>query len=327
MPFDGNGNFTALSAPDFPAVTGNVISSSYYNNVINDLIAGLSDCVTRDGQSPATANLPMGGFKHTGAAAGAATGQYLVYGQANASLAGLALTGSLSLSSTNAISFTGTGDNRIQNSATSDGSDTARILLATTSALTPARGAYLYVAGNEHATTPGRLGLVAGDTGYILIDGDIVVNDDLSVTGAVTGASFSGTGTALTALNASELTSGTLPTGRISGAGAYNVSAATVDGEALGYRGVPRVTAGFENGKCRAVTAGATINTSDLAIGTAFCIYNNSAAAVTITEGAGVTLRLGGTTTTGNRTLDPRGMMTVWCNTATEAVATGAGVS
>ena len=263
------------------------------------------------------ANLAMGNFKVTGVGAATTAGDAIMYGQASAALASLLIT------STGNISFTGTGDNRIQNSATSDGSDTARILLATTSALTPARGAYLYVAGNEHATTPGRLGLVAGDTGYILIDGDIVVNDDLSVTGAVTGASFSGTGTALTALNASELTSGTLPTGRISGAGAYNVSAATVDGEALGYRGVPRVTAGFENGKCRAIAAGVTINTSDLATGVTFSVYNNSGSAVTITQGAGVTQRRAGTTTTGNLSLAPRGMATFWCNSGTEVIGTG----
>lgn len=316
MPFDGNGNFTALSAPDFPAVTGNVISSAYYNNVINDLIAGLSDCVTRDGQSPPTASLPMAGFKHTGAAAASATGQYLVYAQSSASLAGLALTGSLSLSSSFDVNFTGAGDNRIQNTGTVDGADTGRIIIASTAGLLNSRGAYMILAGNEAASNPGRITLAPGGSA------EVYVASDLTFTGALNGA-----GTALTALNATQLTSGTVPTARISGAGAYDISAALVDTYAVGYKGIPRITGAFANGQCRAVTAGVTINTSDLAIGTAFCIYNNSAAAVTITEGAGVTLRLGGSTTTGNRTLDPRGMMTVWCNTATEAIATGAGVS
>lgn len=300
-----------------PVVTGTPVSSVTHNDTMSDISAEITDSLSRTGKGAMQANLAMGNFKVTGVGAATTAGDAIMYGQASAALASLLIT------STGNISFTGTGDNRIQNSATSDGSDTARILLATTSALTPARGAYLYVAGNEHATTPGRLGLVAGDTGYILIDGDIVVNDDLSVTGAVTGASFSGTGTALTALNASELTSGTLPTGRISGAGAYNVSAATVDGEALGYRGVPRVTAGFENGKCRAIAAGVTINTSDLATGVTFSVYNNSGSAVTITQGAGVTQRRAGTTTTGNLSLAPRGMATFWCNSGTEVIGTG----
>ncbi len=300
-----------------PVVTGTPVSSVTHNDTMSDISAEITDSLSRTGKGAMQANLAMGNFKVTGVGAATTAGDAIMYGQASAALASLLIT------STGNISFTGTGDNRIQNSATSDGSDTARILLATTSALTPARGAYLYVAGNEHATTPGRLGLVAGDTGYILIDGDIVVNDDLSVTGAVTGASFSGTGTALTALNASELTSGTLPTGRISGAGAYNVSAATVDGEALGYRGVPRVTASFENGKCRAIAAGVTINTSDLATGVTFSVYNNSGSAVTITQGAGVTQRRAGTTTTGNLSLAPRGMATFWCNSGTEVIGTG----
>ena len=324
MPFDGNGNFTALSAPDFPAVTGNVISSSYYNNVINDLIAGLSDCVTRDGQSPATANLPMGGFKHTGAAAGAATGQYLVYEQSSASLAGLTLTGDLSLSSTFDVNFTGTGDNRIQNTGTVDGADTGRVIIASTGAMLQNRGAFMVLAGNEAASGPGRASIACGTGSEIYLTGDVdVATGDFSVLAGV----ISGIGSGITSLNASQLTSGTVPLAQVSGAVAYDISAALVDTYAVGYKGIPRITGAFANGQCRAVTAGATINTSDLAIGTAFCIYNNSAAAVTITEGAGVTLRLGGTTTTGNRTLEPRGMMTVWCNTATEAVATGAGVS
>lgn len=89
MPFNGSGGFSPLAAPVFPAVSGTTIASSYYNQQLTDIFSGLGQCVTRDGQSPATANLPMGGNKHTGVAAGTASGQYLAYGQANASLASL----------------------------------------------------------------------------------------------------------------------------------------------------------------------------------------------------------------------------------------------
>jgi hypothetical protein len=61
--------------------------------------------------------------------------------------------------------------------------------------------------------------------------------------------------------------------------------------------------------------------------GDAVSIYNDSASAITITQGSGLTLRQGGTTNTGNRTLAPRGMATVWFNSASEAIITGAGVS
>jgi hypothetical protein len=82
MPFNGSGGFVPLPAPIFPAVAGTTIFSSYYNSQLNDVFTGFGLCVTRDGQSPATANLPMGGFKHTGASDATGTGQYLVWGQA-----------------------------------------------------------------------------------------------------------------------------------------------------------------------------------------------------------------------------------------------------
>lgn len=87
MPFNGSGTFTPPGA-DFPAVTGTVISSSKYNNVVQDLANGLTNAVTRDGQSPALANLSMGGFKLTGMADGAGTGQALVWGQTTAARLG-----------------------------------------------------------------------------------------------------------------------------------------------------------------------------------------------------------------------------------------------
>lgn len=81
MPFNGSGGFIPLAAPIFPAVPNTTIVSSYYNQNLTDLFGGFGNCVTRDGQSPATANLPMGGFKHTGAAVATGAGEYLTYGQ------------------------------------------------------------------------------------------------------------------------------------------------------------------------------------------------------------------------------------------------------
>lgn len=49
----------------------------------NDIISnGLGNAITRDGQGHPTANLPMAGFRHTGAAAGVGTGDYVTVGQA-----------------------------------------------------------------------------------------------------------------------------------------------------------------------------------------------------------------------------------------------------
>lgn len=106
MPFNGSGGFDPVAAPAFPAVTGTTIVASYYNSVINDILTGLGQVITRGGQSPATANLPMAGFKHTGAGDATATGQYLVYGQSAASFGSLAL----ALGSVGAPSLYFTGD-------------------------------------------------------------------------------------------------------------------------------------------------------------------------------------------------------------------------
>lgn len=72
MSFNGAGVYTPPGA-SFPAVTATTISSTKYNAVIEDIATALTNCVTRDGQSPATADIPMGGFKHTNVADAAAS--------------------------------------------------------------------------------------------------------------------------------------------------------------------------------------------------------------------------------------------------------------
>ena len=75
------------------------------------------------------------------------------------------------------------------------------------------------------------------------------------------------------------------------------------------------------------VTAGITLPASVFAAGDTFSIYNNSAARITLTQGSGLTLRLGGTAATGNRTLEQRGISTVVFISATEAVIGGMGLT
>lgn len=66
MPFNGSGTFVSLPAPDFPALPGTTILASSFNANMNDVFTnGLTNCLTRDGQSPPTANLPMAGFRFT----------------------------------------------------------------------------------------------------------------------------------------------------------------------------------------------------------------------------------------------------------------------
>jgi len=77
---NGSGVYTS-PASSFPAVAATLIESTKYNNVINDMGAAITASIANDGQTPITANLPMGGFKHTGAAVGTASGDYVTIGQ------------------------------------------------------------------------------------------------------------------------------------------------------------------------------------------------------------------------------------------------------
>lgn len=79
MPFNGSGIYTLPSGN--PVVTGSSISSTTQNATMSDVATALSNCVTRDGQSPATANLPMGSNKITGLASGTGTGDAINYDQ------------------------------------------------------------------------------------------------------------------------------------------------------------------------------------------------------------------------------------------------------
>lgn len=79
-PYDGSGVFNVYT-PGTPFVTGTTISSTVANNVNSDFATGLSTAITKDGQTTPTANIPMGGFKLTGLAAGTAAGDSLRYEQ------------------------------------------------------------------------------------------------------------------------------------------------------------------------------------------------------------------------------------------------------
>jgi hypothetical protein len=77
-----------------------------------------------------------------------------------------------------------------------------------------------------------------------------------------------------------------------------------------------------DRGRTIAATAGVTIPANVFTAGD-----NNSAASITLTSGAGLTLWLVGTATTGNRTLAQRGIATIYYVSATEAVITGGGLT
>lgn len=80
MPFNGSGTFSVYT-PGTPYTNGTTIDATVANSVNTDFATGLTNCLTRDGQSPATANVPMGGFRLTGLGAATARTDAIQYAQ------------------------------------------------------------------------------------------------------------------------------------------------------------------------------------------------------------------------------------------------------
>lgn len=94
MARNGSGTYS-LYTPGNPVVTGTTISSTAFNNTMNDLATALTLSIASDGQTPITANIPMASHKITGLAAGTTAGDALMYGQSGAMVASLTVTTTL----------------------------------------------------------------------------------------------------------------------------------------------------------------------------------------------------------------------------------------
>jgi hypothetical protein len=76
-------------------------------------------------------------------------------------------------------------------------------------------------------------------------------------------------------------------------------------------------------GKHLYVSATTTIPSGVFVAGNEFRVVNSSASTITLTQGAGTTLRLSGTATTGNRTVAAYGVVSVLCVGGEVFYATG----
>lgn len=76
MAFNGNGQFIRLYSWVNDAINGLKISSTRMDAEMDGMATGLSACITKDGQTTPTANLPMGSFIHTGVGSASARTQY-----------------------------------------------------------------------------------------------------------------------------------------------------------------------------------------------------------------------------------------------------------
>lgn len=86
MPWSA-GTYTKWNASNVPpnwvgdASVGINIEASRHDTQDDDFAAGINACLNKAGQNAPTANLPMGGFKHTNVADATANNQYASYGQ------------------------------------------------------------------------------------------------------------------------------------------------------------------------------------------------------------------------------------------------------
>ena len=180
-----------------------------------------------------------------------------------------------------------------------------------------------------NTTTLAKIATVSS-TGITLESGKVLTGN---VTGDVTG-NVSGTAATVTTAAQPAITSvGTLTsltvTNAISGGSVSdsigNVRSVPINGQSGAYN-----LAATDNGKMISITTGGVSVLQNVfadPYGQIISIYNNSNTSQTITQGAGVTLRLAGTAATGNRTLARYGVATITCVAANTFVISGAGVT
>lgn len=81
MSFNGSGTFLRLYSWVNDAAANIKIRADRMDNEMNGMAVGLSTCLTKDGQTTVTANLPMATFRHTGVGNAAARTDYASFAQ------------------------------------------------------------------------------------------------------------------------------------------------------------------------------------------------------------------------------------------------------
>ena len=216
-------------------------------------------------------------------------------------------------------------------------------------------GGNLNVVGNANV---GNVGAAAGTYSGNVSAGNLSTGGVLSVTGNANIGNI-GTGTIIaTTANLTTINSGLVQNGTsnvtVNNNGNVNVSVAgnanilTVTGTGIAVSGsmsdsignvrsVPinsqsgaYILGATDNGKMIDITTGGVTVPASVFVspyGQIVSIYNDSTNSQTITQGSGVTLRLAGTATTGNRTLARYGVATITCVAANTFVISGAGLT
>jgi hypothetical protein len=298
MAFNGSGTYVRPSGQ--PVVAGTAISDSVFNTLTADLATALTTCVTRNGQSPATANLPMGTYKLTGLGNGSAATDSAAYGQIQSSankiitIGGTAdvITGSLSptllsyvtgdiysflVGSTNTTNVTINIDGLGARAITVNGA-TALVAGSLPSGKAVQIGydgtQFQLLTNNYVGAASGTLPVVNGGTGVTTSTGTgaVVLGTSPTITSAtlvtpVLGTPSSGTLTSCTGLPLTTGITGTLPVAN----GGTGVTSSTGSGaNVLGTS--PTLTTPTFNSAQLATVSG----TAPLYMGRAWCLFNGT---------------------------------------------------
>lgn len=81
MAFNGSGVFVRLYNWTNDKAAGIKVRADRSDAELDGMATGLSTCITKDGQTTVTANLPMAGYRHTGVGNGSARTDYAAMGQ------------------------------------------------------------------------------------------------------------------------------------------------------------------------------------------------------------------------------------------------------
>ncbi len=325
MSFNGTGTFN-INTSGQPVVTGTTISSTVFNALTADLGNGLTNTLTKDGQSTPTNNIKFGGFKLTGVGLATVTGDALSYGR-NATVNDLAILGNVTLSS----GITGTTINSTSIGAT-----------------TPSTGAFTTLSASSTVSGAGFTAYFAsppaiGGTAAAAITGTTITGTTITANTRFVGA-IDGTVGATTAAAGLFTTLGASGVTTMGADGVFTAAYSPTSVRSIGYRGVPQVggaskttsytlvlaDAGhhvYLTGSTAAQTVTIPANGSiAFQIGTTISIVNGATVAWTVPITTD-TLTLAGGTTTGTRTLAAGAVATIIKVTATAWYISGAGVS
>jgi hypothetical protein len=121
--------------------------------------------------------------------------------------------------------------------------------------------------------------------------------------------------------------SGTLGCGTITSTGEISDSIGSLRRVPANAQGSSYTLVATDSGKYISTSNSVTVPSGQFVAGMVVSVYNSSGSDIQITQGSGVTLRLVGKSSSGNRTLAQRGLATILCVGSNDFVITGGGVS